>query len=214
MANEPNTTGASSDTQGTQTPAPKFELKDGAMFVDGKKVTYESDLIAAKKSLQDQIEKAQSIHNEAIDKAKVDLSGVQSQLASANAKVQELEAAQQKAAAQPQATTPEGQAKQDTANQEIQDKLTKAEAKALELRVKNIMLQYPGHLTEEQLKSKTPDQLTALEEALGAVVKGRGPGNYAIGGGAGGTVPLDDFDRAKALLAATPIRGTRNEPQK
>jgi hypothetical protein len=196
---------------GTPAAAPvaqKFEVKDGAMFVDGKKVTYESDLIATKKSLEQRLEQAQTVHNTAIDKAKIDLSEAQSKLAATNAKVQELETAQKKAVA----ASPEDAAKQAKAIQDAQTAATQAKQETLSLRIKNITLAYPGQVTEEQLKSKTPEQLAAFEEALKAVASSRGGlGPYAtLGGGAGGgTGPLTEMDRAKALLAQTPYRGVR-----
>lgn len=189
---------------------PKFEVKDGVMLVDGKKVVHESDLIAAKKSLEHQIESAQAVHNAAIDKAKLDLSEAQTSLAAANARTIELVAAQKNAVA----VTPADTAKQAKELKDAQDKAADNAKSVLDLRVKNIMLAYPGQVTEEQLKGKTPDQLAAFEEALKAVASGRGPGPYAIlanaGGGAG---PLSDMDRARAVLAATPVRGVR-EPVK
>lgn len=212
MAIETTTVASTLADETTLPVAPKFEVKEGVMLVDGKKVIHESDLIATKRSLEGQIEKAQGVHNAAIDRAKLDLSDTQSKLATANAKVQELETAQSKAVA----ANPEDAAKQAAALKTAQDKATKVETDLLGLRIKNILLQYPGQLTDEQLKSKTPDQLTALEEALKAITTSRGgAGPYAINaGGGGGTAPLTDFDRAKALLAATPLRGERKEPNK
>jgi hypothetical protein len=190
--------------------APKFDFKDGVMTVDGKKVVYESDLIAAKKGLEKQIEEAQSVHNSAIDKARLDLSATQTQLAAASAKVKELEDASKAGA-----VSAEEAAKQKADLEKAKTDAATAATAALDARKKNIALQYPGVVTEEQLKEKTPEQLTALEEALKAVItsKGGGPGNYAIGGGAGGTTPPNDMERARSILARTPYRGYREPPK-
>lgn len=183
--------------------APKFEFKDGVMVVNGKKVVYEHELIAAKKNLEQSIESAQTVHNEAIDKAKLDLSATQTQLAAANAKVKEMETAR----------TTGAMSDADTAKQKADLEKAKAEAlnatnSVLEFRKKNVVLQYNG-VTLEQLKDKTSAQLDALEEALKAIASHGGLGPYAIGGGAGGTTTLSEDDRAKAILARIPFRGTR-----
>ena len=69
---------------------------------------------------------------------------------------------------------------------------------------------YPGQVTAEQLASKTPAQLDAFEEALKALATSRGgPGPYATGAGGSGTQPLSDMERARRVLDATAIRGTR-----
>lgn len=190
--------------------SPKFEVKDGVMMVDGKKVVHESDLIAAKKSSEAAIEKAQTAHNEAIDRTKLELSDMQTQLAAANARVKELEDASGASAVSAAEAAKQKEAL-DKANEAVQSSTTKV----LELRKEKIRLQYP-QVTDEQLKDKTSEQLDALEEALKAVAgsASKGPGPYASGGGAGGSAgPMSDMDRAKAVLAQTGIRGVR-EPVK
>src|SRR4030042_1521946 len=72
---------------------PKLEVKDGKVTVDGKSYVKESDLIAAKESLSKQLETAQSTHNSAIDKAKLDLSAAQTEVAKANAALEEAKQA-------------------------------------------------------------------------------------------------------------------------
>ena len=65
----------------------------------------------------------------------------------------------------------------------------------------------------KSLEAKDAKQLDSFEEALKALSTGRGgPGNYLLGGSGGGAAPVPEMDRAKAVIAATPIRGTRNEP--
>ena len=67
--------------------------------------------------------------------------------------------------------------------------------------------------TAKKLLEKDASQLDSFEEALKALSTGRGgPGNYLLGGGGGGAAPVAELDRAKAVIANTPIRGTRNEP--
>jgi len=214
MPEPDNKSGAPSPPNG-QTPsapppggqAPKFEVRDNAWFIDGHKVVRESDLIAAKESLQKQVEQAQGVHNAAIDKARLDLSEAQTAIATANAKVKELEQARQSGAA-PQNSEEATKLKVDLelARKEAGD----SSKLALELRTKLIVATYPGQVTAEQLASKTPAQLDAFEEALKALATSRGgPGPYATGAGGGGAQPLSDMDRARRVLDSTPIRGVR-----
>jgi hypothetical protein len=204
--------------QGNQPPAgvdnaPKLEVKTEGdkqvMMVDGKKVVFEHELIAAKKSLEQQAEEAQQVHNEAIDKAQVALSDSQQKLAAANADVTRL--TDELGKARESGATPEDVAKLKQDVESANTKVTEAEVKASGYRKQLIMASYPG-VTEDQLADKTPEQLDALEEALKAVAGSRkGAGPYAIGGGNGGTAPLSDEDRAKALIESTPYRGVREK---
>jgi hypothetical protein len=173
------------------------------MVVDGKKVVFEHELIAAKKNLEQSIESAQTVHNEAIDKAKLDLSQTQTQLAAANAKVKELETARATGA-----TSDAEVAKQKAALDVAKQSALDATNRVLELRKEKMVLQYNG-VTLEQLKDKTTAQLDALEEALKAIASHGGAGPYAVGGGAGGQAPISEDDRARAILAKTPMRGIR-----
>jgi len=198
------------------TPAPesltstaKVEIVDGKVVVDGKKFVAESDLIAAKRSLEQKLEEQQTIHNEAIDKAKVELSEAQQAAAAANAKVQQLE----------QASTTGAVSDEDAARskQEIEAAKSSAEqaaAKALELRRQNIILKSGGAVTAEQLEGKTEEQLDSFEEALKALAQSRGIGNYATGGTGGGAAPETPMDRAARILQSTPVRGTRTAETK
>lgn len=209
---DPEPIAPSSDKPGDVTPppskdgTPKLEMKDGGMVVGGRKVVYESDLIAAKESLSGASDKAQVVHNDAMDKAKLSLSEAQQQLAASNAKNKELTDAQGVGA-----TSVEEVAR---IKQEAVTAKSSAESsgnKVLELRRANIVLQY--QIPAEQLKEKTLEQLDSFAEALKAVagIKG-GVGPYAVGGGGGQAVPRTETERALALLEATPIRGTRNDP--
>lgn len=186
------------------TTPPVLEVKDGVMTVDGKKVVHESDLIAAKRSLEQKLEEQQTIHNTAIDKAKVDLSEAQQAVAAANAKVQTLE----------QASTTGAVSEEDAARskQELDAAKGSAEqatAKALELRRQNILLKSGGAVTAEQLEGKTEEQLDSFEEALKALAQSRGIGNYATGGTGAGAAPQTEMERATKVLESTPTRGTR-----
>lgn len=208
------------DAQGNPPPSsttgdsPKFEVKtDGdksIMVVDGKKVVFEHELIAAKKGLEQQVEDAQKVHNEAIDKAQVALSDTQQKLAASNAEVTKLTGELGKA--RESGATPEDVAKLKQDLEDAKGKVVESQTTNVTYRKRLIMASYPG-VTEEQLNDKTPEQLDALEEALKAVAGSRkGPGPYAVGGGEGGTGPVDDMDRAKALIAETPYRGVREKP--
>ena len=193
--------------------APKVELKDGATFVDGKKMVAESDLIAAKRSLETAAEKAQTAHSEAIDAKSLELSAAQTALADSNAKLTEAQEAQGKGA------TPDEEVAR--IKQEREDALTKVETlstdagKALELKRALLVLQYS--VSADSLVDKTMQQLDSFEEAAKALTtsRGGGPGNYAIGGGAGGATPQTNLERAKQVLAVTDVRGVREPaPQK
>ena len=219
MNDEPGTPGApgsgdkppEAPPAASTTPAPsttpKFEvLKDGKMTVDGKSVVLESDLIAAKESLKADAEKAQTAHNEAIDKAKLELSGSQTAVAAANAKIQELEKARDSGAASEEDVA---KVKQDL--EAATGRAETAENRSLELRRAILALQY--QIPAEQLQDKNMEQLDSFEEALKALATTRGgAGPYAIGGGAGGEAPKTPMDRAAAILDSTPVRGVRNPP--
>lgn len=219
MTTEPVTPGASGSEEktppatppaATPTPAPsdapKLEVKDGKMTVDGKSVVPESDLIAAKKSLEAAAEQAQTVHNDAIDKAKIELSESQTTVATANAKILELEKARDSGAASAEDVA---KVKQDL--EAATGRAETAETKSLELRRTLLALQY--QIPPDQLQEKNIEQLDSFEEALKALATARGgAGPYAIGGGAGGDAPKSDEERALAILAATPVRGVRNEP--
>ena len=220
MDNEPEGTGASSGTEPvidtpptkppeTPTPAPsdaKFEVADGgAMKVDGKKVVFESDLIAAKKSLQGDAEKAQTVHNTAIDTAKIELSTANQELAKANANIKTLTDAQGVGA-----TSAEEVARAKQEAETAKSGIEQANTAVLELRRANIILQSGGRVTKEQLDNKSLEQLDSFEEAFKALAgAGTGNGNYALGGGGGAAVPMTDMDRATKALNDTPIRGVR-----
>lgn len=186
---------------------PKVELKDGATFVDGKKMVAESDLIAAKRGLETAAEKAQAAHNEAVDTVRVELSAAQTALADSNAKLKEAQDAPGQGA-----DSAEEIAK---IKQEREDALAKVESlstdagKALELKRALLVLQY--NVPVDSLADKTMTQLDSFEEAAKALgaSRGGGPGNYAIGAGSGGAAPKTNLERAAEVLANTPGTGVR-----
>jgi len=213
LPNQPGTDAPSGDTGGTPAAtAPKLEVvtEDGRPIwrVDGKKVVHESDLMAAKESLTRQLNDAQTVHEAAIDSAKLGLSQAQQQLAEANAKLKDAQASQ------PGDTPPtEDVSKLKQELDAAKGSAEQASAKALELLRANIVLASGGNVKPEQLKDKTVDQLESFVEALKVVVPNAGgPGPYAVGAGGGGVTPVTPMDRAKALLESTPIRGIRNTP--
>ena len=215
MSTEPK--GAPGDPEATPSPTdlpltpppggtPTFEVKDGAMTLDGRKLVFESDLIAAKESLKGRLEEAQTVHNKAIDDTRLELSTAQQQAASANAKLQEATQARESGVASSEEVT---RAKQEA--EDAKGVVGQATAKALEYRRALLSLQY--QIPAEQLQEKDMTQLDSFEEALKALVTSRGgTGPYAIGGTGGGTGPLTAMERATQLLAATPVVGVRNEP--
>jgi len=205
---DPGAAGSPSPTSTPTPAAPKVELKDGSILVDGRKMVAESDLIAAKLSLESKLEKAQAAHNEAIDTAKLELSAAQQQVASLNAELTEAKEASKTGA------TPDEEVariKQDLANaNNLVATLQTDAGKALEYRRALLAMQYPGVV--DKLANKTMKELDSLEEALKALStsRGGGPGNYALGGGGGQPHTMSEQERASKVIAATPVRGTRN----
>jgi hypothetical protein len=188
-------------------PEPKIELKEGKVFVDGHSYVKEADLIAAKKSLEGQIAEQQKVHTDAYDKARLELSSAQQQIAQSSAKIKELTDAQGKGA---------GDA-ESLAKAKAELLVAQADAKAAReagTGYRKKLLTVAGGVPEETLKDMSATDLDGLEKALLILGKAKGGlGNYATGGaGGGGTTPLTAMDRAKALLAATPISGVRNPP--
>ena len=186
---------------------PTMEYKDGAVFADGKKMVKESDLMALKQSSESAAEKAQTVHNEAVDAVRLELSAAQQALADSNAKLTEARDAQGKGA-----TSNEDVARieqeRDNALAKVETLTTEA-GKALELKKALLIAQFPG-VTVEKLADKTMQQLDSFEEALKAVssTKVGGIGPYAAGGGLGQATPQTDYERRQAALASAPV-GTR-----
>lgn len=192
---------------------PKFELKDGVMTVDGRKVVPESDLIAAKKSLEGAADQAQTVHSEAIDKTKLELSESLQQVASLNAKLQEAEKARDSGAT-PDKDVAGIKEELESAKSRIEALTTEA-GKSLEMRRAYLALQYS--IPVDKLSEKNTEQLDSFEEALKAVATSRGgsPGPYAIGAGGADSKPPTDMERARTILDNTPVRGVRTaEAQK
>jgi DNA repair exonuclease SbcCD ATPase subunit len=222
MDKEPVQTGASdagadqtpqsTETKPTQpsTDIPKFELVDGKMKVGDRSVVYESDLIHAKEILQERLDKQQAVHSEAVDKARLELSEAQKQTAAANARVQELETTQANAAP----SDPEEVARLKQEKEAAESRAGQAETTALELRRKAISIEY--RFPPDKLADKDATQLDALEEALKALAGSGGPGNYAVGAGAGQTSAqeLTAEDRARRILENTPYSTRSGEPLK
>jgi DNA repair exonuclease SbcCD ATPase subunit len=212
---ENQTPGAASSTSPTSTPAsitPKVELKDGAILVDGKKMVAESDLIAAKRSLEGQLEKAQTAHNEAIDTAKLELSSAQQKVANLNAELTKAKEAS-KTGAIPD--TEIARIKTELADAKTLVGTLKVESdKALDYRRALLVIQY--NIPADNIANKTMKELDSFEEALKALAtsRGSGPGNYAAGGGGGQPHTMTNQERAAKILADTPMRGVRAEATK
>jgi hypothetical protein len=191
---------------------PKVEVKDGHVLVDGRKYVKESDLIAAKESLQGQIETAQKTHNDAIDKLRLEVSTAQSEVAKANAALEEAKQARESGA-----ISAEELAKVKQEAEAAKKDLADAQKSGLDYRRRFIMSTYniPANSdTAKSIEGKTSAQLDALEEALKALQGTKvGPGNYMVGGQGGGATPRTDRQRARELLDQTPFRGVRNAPE-
>lgn len=209
MLNEPDgngNSGGSGDGDGGTAPVlPKVEVKEGATFLDGKKVVFESDLIAAKNSLEGQLKTQQTAHETAIDTAKLETSEAQKQIATLNAKITENEQAREAGA-----VTIEEAAKVKQELETAKSSIETLTSSSLEHRRALLILKYG--VTEDTIKEKNGTQLDALEEALKAVsAAGRGgTGPYALGGGTGDALPETNIERAAKVLANTPVRGVRN----
>ena len=189
-----------------QIPTPKVEVRDGAIFIDGKKTVYESDLLAAKHSLESKLETAQSVHEQAIDNAKLELSKALQQVAELNAKTTEAQQARESGA-----TVDVARIEQELAAAKSSVETLKADAaSALEYRKEMMIVKYS--IPADSLKDKTMTQLDSFEEALKALAtsRGSGPGPYAVGGGGGTATPMTPMDRARQILDNTPIRGVRS----
>ncbi len=193
-------------------PTAKLEIKEGKVTVDGKSYVAESDLIAAKNSLEGKLTTQQTAHETAINAARLDVSGAQQQIATLNAKITENEEARKSGAV---SDTDAASVKQEleTAKGSIVA-LEASAGKALEYRRALLVLKYG--VAEDTIKEKDMVALDSFEEAIKAVstARGSGVGPYALGGGTGDPAPQTNIDRAAAIIAATPVRGVRNpEPQ-
>jgi hypothetical protein len=190
---------------------PKVEVKEGKVLVDGKSYVKESDLIAAKESLQKQLDSAQSVHNEAVDKLRLEVSAGQTEVAKANAAL--IEANKARTAG---GISAEELSKFKKEAEDAKAALVGIQTASLDNRRKYLMAAYniPANSdVAKKLQEKDAGQLDSFEEALKALSTSRGgPGNYAVGAGGGGSAPVSDMDRAKTILANTPYRGVRNEP--
>ena len=190
------------------TTTPKVELKDGATFLDGKKVVLETDLIASKKNLEGQLTQQQTAHETAIDAAKLEASNALTQIATLNAKITENEAAHNAGTI---SDTEAASVKQELETAKSSIVLLTADAgRALELRRANLVLQYG--VAPDTIKEKDMPALDSFEEALKAVSTARGSsvGPYAVGGGTGEAAPQTNIERAAKVLENTPVRGVRN----
>ncbi len=199
------------DEAGNEVPVASFQLDgklvtvaEGVLSLDGHKMVLESDLIAAKKSLESQAEQAQIVHNASIDTVKLEVSAAQQQAAALNAKVTELEHAREAGVASEADVT-----KLKTELETAKTQLNTANATVLDMHRARIVLSSNGAVTAEQLSEKSPEQLAAFEEALKTVSRAGGPGAYVAGSGGGDITPETPMERAGRILAATPVRGVR-----
>jgi len=188
-------------------PTAKVEVRDGNVLVDGKKYVAESHLIAAKNSLEGQMKQQQTVHSEAIDKAKLEVSEAQKQIAILNAKQQENEQARQAGA-----VTEEEAAKVKQELEAAKGSIETLTGRSLEYRRELMKMRYG--ISADTIAGKNMTELDSFEEAIKAVsaAKGGGVGPYAIGGGSGEAAPQTPIERATKLLEATPMRGVRNAP--
>lgn len=203
----PQPSGDAGGDKPTQPTSPRLEIRDNAIYLDGKKVVYESDLIAAKHSLESKLESAQSAHEQAIDAARLELSEAQKQVANLNVKLTEAQQARESGATVDVAKIEQELAAAKSSVESLQSDA----AKALDYRREMMAAKYS--IPADSLQGKTMAQLDAFEEAAKALSTSRGasPGPYAVGAGGGTAEPMTEMDRARRLLDNTPVRGTRSE---
>lgn len=184
--------------------------KDGTISVkdsDGNEVRYakESDLLAVKGSAEDIKTKAAEVTKSAEEAQKANKAEIETANASLGTSRQDLLKAEVKI------TTLEEQVKEGAGSTEELAK-AKAEletaktsgaeltAKTLEYRRQIIVSTYG--IPADTVKEKSMEELDHYEEALKAVIATKGIGNFATGGGTGGSTPIAPLDRAKATLEA------------
>ena len=208
MTENPEKAGASEgDEKATKATEPKadhkLEVKEDVMSVDGKKIVFESDLIAAKKKLEGQINDAQKVHEEAVDKVKLEADEVRKISAQATARVKELEDAHAKGVISEEEVT-KARKEADDAKANV----LKANVDTAKYRRELIAKTYDVPI--DQVPDE-PTKLEAFENAIKALAqaKGGGPGKYATAGGGTSQTPQTDLERRLALINATPQRGVR-----
>jgi len=186
-------------------------VKDNKMFLGEKEVVWASDLMGAKKGLETRLSQAETVHNEAIDRATKNLSEAQKEVAVLTATNRTLTEGTNQAGqpgavspvvpATPATTTPPAVPAETTA---VQPVVTDVATDKLLARTKEV-LQLSHGLKPEQLDGKTQVELDALETAAKALATARGGaggvGNFALGGGVGGAAPQTPMDRARAVVA-------------
>lgn len=182
------------ENQNPNASEPVFEIdKDGNWKVDGKKVVLESDLIAAKKSLEGDLKTA----NENYNNTKLELDNANDSVRTLNEQLAEAK----KARASGEISEEEFsriKGELETAKNSVTSLTTQVE-RTLEYRKALIVATYG--VAPETIKDKDMEQLDSFEEALKAVatVKG-GPGPYALGG-QGGETTLSGSPYANARKA-------------
>jgi len=187
-------------------PTAKVEIKEGRVTVDGRKFVAESDLIAAKNSLEGKLAQQQAAHEAAINAAKLETSAAQQTIAQLNATIKEKEDALSKGAVPDEEIA--GVKQELEAAKNSMALLEADAARALELRRANLVLQYG--VASDTIKDKDMKALDSFEEALKAVSTARGGiGPYAAGGGVPAAAPQTDIERARQILENTPVRGVR-----
>ena len=212
--NEPKGASSTNQETGQQPPASKplpqnhtGKWEDGKTYFEGREVVPVSDLIAAKKSLEKQIEDTKLAHQTEVDRVRTEHSNSLQSIATLNAKIKELEATASKTGVDSAELTKLKQEKEAA----VADR-DKANTKSLEHRRQLISVRFG--LNPDQIKDKDDKALDAFEEALTAIGKGKGLGNYAVGGTLGSTAPKSRLDRAREVIAATPYAGARTDPSK
>lgn len=201
-ASQGNNQPTSTPAQSPPGDASKFALTpDGRMTYDGRKLVFESDLIAAKESVQKQLKDEQERSQSTVDGLKMNLSSVQKEHATASARIHELEEALNKGAASVDEAA--GLKKQledaQAANQGLSTRLSEAMKSKLNIRY---------GIPTEKLEGKTLAELESVESALGILpAPSGGLGNYAVGGSSEGSQPLNNTERALRAINSTPQRG-------
>ena len=198
---------ASEGTQVTDVnPGSPSVTTPSSMVIDGRKVVFESDLIASKRSSEERYKQAVEIHATAIDRLQLDNSNSLQQVSELSDKLNKSIQARETGA-----VSSEDVAKAIQDLEAAKADLTTSQTQQLELKRANIVLASKGAVQAEHIAEKDMAQLVAFEDALKVVSQSiSGAGNYASGAGSGSATPETRMERARRALDSVGIRGVPN----
>ena len=207
MPDPKDATSSGDEGQGQPPPTPPGDTKETPpaptpSAPSGVKTVPESDMLAAKEEWKGKVTEAEG----KVRDAETKLNESQQQLLQATAKIETLEA-QQTGNASSVDELSKTKVELDTTKQSL------AQAATDLLEAKRQLIARSYNVPIDTLKEKDIIQLGHFEEALRVVAATKGIGNYATGGGVGGTTaPLTNRERAASIIEAASIEGVRNAP--